>query len=109
MYSASDMLDDDASLFGDQRVVSRSLRRHSALGYRPPAPEAVLWSDPNTTGLQSKMDEQARFWPEVLPTPKASQFVVPLTLLASNSQYANQERNRTGRAASRDECGPRPR
>ena len=54
MYSASDMLDDDASLFGDQRVVSRSLRRHSALGYRPPAPEAVLWSDPNTTGLAAK-------------------------------------------------------
>jgi transposase InsO family protein len=30
-----------------------TFRPHSALGYRPPAPEAVPWSAPNTTGLQS--------------------------------------------------------
>ena len=30
-----------------------TFRPHSALGYRPPAPEAVLWSMPNTIGLPS--------------------------------------------------------
>jgi transposase InsO family protein len=30
-----------------------TFRPHSALGYRPPAPEAVPWSIPNTTGLPS--------------------------------------------------------
>jgi len=30
-----------------------TFRPHSSLGYRAPAPEAVLWPAPNTTGLQS--------------------------------------------------------
>jgi hypothetical protein len=30
-----------------------TVRPHSALGYRPPAPEAVIWSIPDTAGLQS--------------------------------------------------------
>ncbi len=44
----------EAKLLIDRwRQEYNTFRPHSALGYRPPAPEAVLGSIPNTTGLQS--------------------------------------------------------
>ncbi len=40
-------------LIGRWRQEYNTFRPHSALGYRPPAPEALLWSTPATTGLPS--------------------------------------------------------
>ncbi len=40
-------------LIGRWRQEYNTFRPHSALGYRPPAPEAVQWPILNTTRLQS--------------------------------------------------------